>query len=160
MPRLGPEEREQAFERLWQQSKTQPYMIKTTEAPHYRRYVIQHQIPKAAQGMRPRAFIPAGVNDGQRRDVRQPHRNDPSNGISTCRLRNVSHAERRAGYQDSPIFQSLAIQIDCRANAVSASFAMYAAAVAHEPTRSPETCLPKNLIAATNPKACWSRSIS
>lgn len=66
MPRLGAEECEQAFERLWQQSKTQPYMIKTTEAPHFRRYVIQHQASKASQGdARPRAFIPAGVNDGK-----------------------------------------------------------------------------------------------
>ncbi len=66
MPRLSAEECEQAFERLWQQSKTQPYMIKSTEAPHYRRYVIQHQIPKAAQAdVRPRGFIPAGVNDGK-----------------------------------------------------------------------------------------------
>lgn len=66
MPRLSAEECEQAFERLWQQSNQQPYMIKTTEAPHYRRYVIQHQIPKSGHGdARPRAFIPGGVNDGK-----------------------------------------------------------------------------------------------
>ncbi|MGB7323541.1 MAG: TIGR04053 family radical SAM/SPASM domain-containing protein [Rubripirellula sp.] len=66
MDRLNADECEQAFERLMQQSKRQPYMVKTTEAPHYRRYVIQQRKmnedgPKA---VRP-AFIPAGVNDGK-----------------------------------------------------------------------------------------------
>lgn len=66
MPRLNAQECELAFERLWQQAKSQPYMIKSTEAPHYRRYAIQHQPPKASQGeVRPRSFIPAGVNDGK-----------------------------------------------------------------------------------------------
>ncbi len=67
LPRLNAEECEQAFERLWRQSKIQPYMIKSTEAPHYRRFVIQNEVSKAASqtGTRPRGFIPAGVNDGK-----------------------------------------------------------------------------------------------
>ncbi|MCA9132072.1 MAG: hypothetical protein KDA45_02920, partial [Planctomycetales bacterium] len=66
MPRLDAKHCEQAFARLWTQSKTQPYRIKTTEAPHFRRYAIQHQSPKsAADDSPPRAFIPAGVNDGK-----------------------------------------------------------------------------------------------
>ena len=63
MDRLDAGQCEEAFERLWSQSKCQPYMVKTTEAPHYRRYVLQNK-PKGGNGQRP-AFIPAGVNDGK-----------------------------------------------------------------------------------------------
>lgn len=40
--RIRPEEYEIAFERLWHHAQHQPYAVKTTEAPHYRRYVLQH----------------------------------------------------------------------------------------------------------------------
>ncbi len=40
--RIAPEEYEVAFERLWRHARQQPYAVKTTEAPHYRRYVLQH----------------------------------------------------------------------------------------------------------------------
>lgn len=40
--RIRPEEYEIAFERLWHHARHQPYAVKTTEAPHYRRYVLQH----------------------------------------------------------------------------------------------------------------------
>ncbi len=39
--RIAPEEYEVVFEKLWRQSQRQPYGIKTTEAPHYRRFVIE-----------------------------------------------------------------------------------------------------------------------
>jgi radical SAM protein len=39
--RLTADEVEAAFETLWRQSGRQPYAIKTTEAPHYRRFVAQ-----------------------------------------------------------------------------------------------------------------------
>jgi len=39
--RLRPEEYEQAFARLWYHAQNQPFAVKTTEAPHYRRYVLQ-----------------------------------------------------------------------------------------------------------------------
>lgn len=66
MSRLDADECEQAFDRLWIQSKKQPYMIKTTEAPHYRRFVIQHRAPNSSDpSVLPMPFIPAGVNDGK-----------------------------------------------------------------------------------------------
>lgn len=40
--RITPAEYEQVFARLWFHALRQPYAIKTTEAPHYRRYVLQH----------------------------------------------------------------------------------------------------------------------
>ena len=39
--RLSADEAEAAFETLWRQSQRQPYAIKTTEAPHYRRFVAR-----------------------------------------------------------------------------------------------------------------------
>jgi radical SAM protein len=39
--RISAEECEIAFAKLWQHAKTKPYAIKTTEAPHYRRFVLR-----------------------------------------------------------------------------------------------------------------------
>ena len=40
--RITPGQYEDVFERLWRHSRKQPYAIKTTEAPHYRRFVLEH----------------------------------------------------------------------------------------------------------------------
>ncbi len=40
--RIAPEEYEIAFEKLWRHACTKPFGVKTTEAPHYRRWVLQH----------------------------------------------------------------------------------------------------------------------
>jgi len=40
--RILPAEYETAFEKLWHHAQTKPFAVKTTEAPHYRRYVLQH----------------------------------------------------------------------------------------------------------------------
>ena len=39
--RILPDEYEIAFARLWHHAQHEPYAVKTTEAPHYRRYVLQ-----------------------------------------------------------------------------------------------------------------------
>ncbi len=39
--RIAPEEYEEAFARLWHHARNQPYAVKTTEAPHYRRFVLE-----------------------------------------------------------------------------------------------------------------------
>lgn len=39
--RIHPQEYEDVFERLWHHAQTKPYSVKTTEAPHYRRFVLQ-----------------------------------------------------------------------------------------------------------------------
>jgi len=39
--RISPEEYEHVFGRLWSHAQHQPYAIKTTEAPHYRRFVLE-----------------------------------------------------------------------------------------------------------------------
>ncbi|QDU89805.1 Antilisterial bacteriocin subtilosin biosynthesis protein AlbA [Pirellulimonas nuda] len=64
MQRLDAQECEEAFGLLLQESRRRSYMVKTTEAPHYRRYVIQNASNRGAPTA-PRGFIPAGVNDGK-----------------------------------------------------------------------------------------------
>jgi radical SAM protein with 4Fe4S-binding SPASM domain len=63
MERLNADECEAAFARLHTQARSQPFMVKTTEAPHYRRYVIQNTAKRNETASR--GFIPAGVNDGK-----------------------------------------------------------------------------------------------
>jgi len=69
--RILPEQYEKVFERLWIQAGRQPYGIKTTEAPHYRRFVLQRngdplagpaagKSPSRSRGHR----APLGVRDG------------------------------------------------------------------------------------------------
>ena len=59
------------FERLWQHSRRQPYAVKTTEAPHYRRFVMQQggdPLAGPRWGRRPRRHGhrgPLGVGDGK-----------------------------------------------------------------------------------------------
>jgi radical SAM protein len=63
--RIAPEQYETVFARLWHHAQTQPYAVKTTEAPHYRRFVLQ-------QGGNPLAG-PHGADDGgKRRGHRAP----------------------------------------------------------------------------------------
>jgi len=70
--RISPEEYEVAFEKLWHHARSKPYGVKTTEAPHYRRYVLQHQgDPLAGPGGRKDTGThrghraPLGVWDGR-----------------------------------------------------------------------------------------------
>jgi len=66
---LSAEEYEQVFQRLFHHSRTKPYAVKTTEAPHYRRFVLQHGANPLAgpggtdEGARHRA--PLGIIDGR-----------------------------------------------------------------------------------------------
>lgn len=70
--RISPQEYEVAFEKLFHQSQRQPFGIKTTEAPHYRRFVLRRNADPlaepvngrhAARGKTYRA--PLGVRDGR-----------------------------------------------------------------------------------------------
>jgi len=63
--RITPEQYERVFERLWHHAQRQPYAVKTTEAPHYRRFVLE-------RGGDPLAG-PGGIADGAaRRGHRAP----------------------------------------------------------------------------------------
>jgi radical SAM protein with 4Fe4S-binding SPASM domain len=63
--RLSAEECEAVFARLWQHAQSQPYSVKTTEAPHYRRFVLQ-------QGGDPMAGPGGGTDVGRHRGHRAP----------------------------------------------------------------------------------------
>ncbi len=71
--RLAADEYELVFERLWHHSQVQPYGVKTTEAPHYRRFVLERGgDPLAGPPGRPSSGGPArghraplGVGDGK-----------------------------------------------------------------------------------------------
>ncbi|MDD3587140.1 MAG: TIGR04053 family radical SAM/SPASM domain-containing protein [Thermoguttaceae bacterium] len=67
--RISPRQYEQVFEKLYHYSQTKPFAVKTTEAPHYRRYVLEHGGNPLAPARsdqtphRPRA--PLGITDGR-----------------------------------------------------------------------------------------------
>ena len=69
--RISAEEYEVAFERLWHHACTKPFAVKTTEAPHYRRWVLQHGghplAPPSQPGGHGRKMhrAPLGVTDGK-----------------------------------------------------------------------------------------------
>lgn len=48
--RISPAQVEQVFKLLYNQQKKQPYPIKTTEAPHYRRFIMQESKRRGAGG--------------------------------------------------------------------------------------------------------------
>ncbi|MBP90390.1 MAG: radical SAM/SPASM domain-containing protein [Planctomycetaceae bacterium] len=90
--RISPEQYEEAFERLWIQAGRQPYGIKTTEAPHYRRFVMQRHgdplaeptvgqvstLPKHSGNERQARSLPHGSRD---RNHRTPLGVRDGNGI-------------------------------------------------------------------------------
>jgi radical SAM protein len=70
--RLNADQCEAVFERLWQQSQRRAYRIKTTEAPHYRRFVLQksRRVDEARASdhmLTPRfsRLSALGINDGK-----------------------------------------------------------------------------------------------
>lgn len=107
-PRLTADQCETAFARLWVQSKRQPYVIKTTEAPHYRRFMIQHRNPSfPLPGGGPPAFTSLNVNDGKG-VMFISHRGaiHPSGFLPLhCGTYPNDHVVRV--YQQSPIFREL-----------------------------------------------------
>jgi radical SAM protein len=68
--RLSPIQHELAFERLWRLSRQMPFAIKTTEAMHYRRFVLQKRQEDPESGalrLSARGWMNGlpGVNDGR-----------------------------------------------------------------------------------------------
>jgi len=110
LPRLSADQCEDAFARLWRQSQERPFLIKTTEAPHYRRFVIQQgrqsmQQKAALPALRPRPYL--GLNDGKGiMFISHTGTVQPSGFLTTtCGVFPFQHLVRI--YQDSPIFKKL-----------------------------------------------------
>jgi len=64
---LTPEEHEEVFERMYALAQRMPFRIKTTEAPHYRRFVLQKKAEAAGPGTLPDMLATAqsGFGDGK-----------------------------------------------------------------------------------------------
>jgi radical SAM protein len=66
--RIAPAEYEVVFEQLWLHSQRQPYAIKTTEAPHYRRFVLERDgdpLADPQHGTAAGRRVPLGIGDGK-----------------------------------------------------------------------------------------------
>ncbi len=64
--RITAEEFEVAFEKLYQQCRRQKYAVKTTEAPHYRRFIIEKMKNSPSSEAAPSGLVNiVGTNDGR-----------------------------------------------------------------------------------------------
>lgn len=107
---LSAADTESVFTMLWEQSQRQSYLIKTTEAPHYRRFV-QQQIKASGtrdeQRRQPGRGVPTGLNDGKGvMFVSHTGMIHPSGFMPiVCGIFPFENVVRV--YQDSPIFRGL-----------------------------------------------------
>ena len=105
--RLSPDEYERAFELLWDLSQRQPYRIKTTEAPHYRRFVMQQEKSRRSTSEARTPFQAAGLNDGKGvMFVGHTGKIYPS-GFMPIDCGQFPKQNVLEVYQDSPLFQDL-----------------------------------------------------
>jgi len=113
---LNADEFEQVFAKLYELSKTASFDIKTTEAQHYRRFLLQQRVaerkvgehvltPEKAADAIGRA--PRGLNDGKG-FVFISHVGEvfPS-GFLPLSAGNIRHESLSAIYRESPLFQGL-----------------------------------------------------
>lgn len=106
-------EYEEVFGLLYDLSKTVPFDIKTTEAQHYRRYVVQRQKADGTDGNSTHRSAPeviqrqAGINDGKG-FVFVSHTGEiyPS-GFLPLAAGNVRHDSLTNVYRNSPLFRTL-----------------------------------------------------
>lgn len=107
--RVAPEDYERVFELLWSLRQRVPFEIKTTEAPHYRRFVLQKlkaQRPGRSMGTAFR-YTSMNVNDG-RGFLFISHTGEvyPS-GFLPVAVGNVRTRHLAELYRDTPLMQEL-----------------------------------------------------
>ena len=139
--RIKPEEYELVFEKLYHWSKTKPYAVKTTEAPHYRRFVMQRGGNPLAGPTWERQFRASrpprtlGCERRQGDHVRQQHRRDPAGRLPADPMRPVSHRTTWSkSIRSTLFFSASATRAVSRASAASASTTRSAAAVVRGPS--------------------------
>lgn len=111
--RIEPKQYEEVFQSLWQLAQTMPYAIKTTEAPHYRRFVLQRGenpqqgATEGAGSSRSPWRAPLGLNDGKG-CMFISHRGElfPS-GFLPVEAGRFPRDSIISVYQDAPIFKAL-----------------------------------------------------
>ena len=104
---VTPEEVENFFEFLYETSKRVPFAIRTTEAMHYRRYVMQHGATAMPLGVQSGPRAPRGVNEAKG-FVFISHIGDvfPS-GFLPLKAGNVKQRPLSEIYQSSELFVKL-----------------------------------------------------
>jgi AdoMet-dependent heme synthase len=114
---LSAEEFESVFAKVYSLSRTASFDIKTTEAQHYRRYVLQQKVAERKSGLRTDSMhersvdaigrAPRGLNDGKG-FVFISHKGEvfPS-GFLPLSAGNIRERELAAIYRESPLFRSL-----------------------------------------------------
>src|SRR5262249_15118128 len=109
--RIAPEQYEVVFEQLWNHARRQPYAIKTTEAHHYRRFVIQRQgdPQRSPNGPLPGRIqrAPIGVNDGKGVFFVSHTGSIYPSGFMPIRCGKFPQESVVDVYQNSPLLQSL-----------------------------------------------------
>lgn len=63
--RISPERYEEVFEQLYQESRRRSFAVKSTEAPHYRRFLLQHGVDPQGGRSHSGRPVPLGVRDGR-----------------------------------------------------------------------------------------------
>ena len=104
-------EYEQVFEHLYKLSTTAPFDIKTTAAPHYRRYVAQQRKASGATS-RPGSAAEmirrqAGINDGKGLLFISHTGEVFPSGFLPVSAGNIRHRALADLYRDSPLFRKL-----------------------------------------------------
>ena len=114
---LSAEEFESVFAKVYSLSRTASFDIKTTEAQHYRRFVLQQRVADRKSGLAPNSVFersvdaigraPRGLNDGKG-FVFISHKGEvfPS-GFLPLSAGNIREQELAVIYRDSPLFQDL-----------------------------------------------------
>jgi AdoMet-dependent heme synthase len=114
---LSADEFEEVFTTIYHLSKTATFDIKTTEAQHYRRFLLQQRVAEKRAGLEALAPFeraadaigraPRGLNDGKG-FVFISHKGDvfPS-GFLPMSAGNVRHQELAEIYRESPLFVGL-----------------------------------------------------
>ena len=114
---LSAEEFESVFAKIYSLSRTASFDIKTTEAQHYRRFVLQQRVAERKSGRSPASVhersvdaigrAPRGLNDGKG-FVFISHKGEvfPS-GFLPLSAGNIREQELATIYRDSPLFRNL-----------------------------------------------------
>jgi radical SAM protein with 4Fe4S-binding SPASM domain len=101
--RIAPQGYEKVFEKLWQQQQRQPFAIKTTEAPFYRRFVMMRN----GNPMQQRDQRMAGTNDGKGVLFVSHTGSIQPSGFLPIDCGNISNSTLVETYQQHPVFTDL-----------------------------------------------------
>jgi radical SAM protein len=109
-PRLNADEVEQVFEQLWKEANRRTFPIKTTEAPHFRRFVAQQRSGRQTEQPRQvsrQAYSSLATNDGKGIMFVSHHGEVYPSGFMPIRCGRFPKDNIVEIYQRSELFQAL-----------------------------------------------------